>query len=71
MTPLFARLDNAIKEVPILDRQTRRVRFVDAPKEYRFPVRIAFTDEKQSLAERLAWLVISKRGVVRVESRDY
>ena len=41
LTPIFSRLDNAVKQVPVLDAG-RRVRFADAPREYRFPARIAF-----------------------------
>src|SRR5262249_47462852 len=38
LTPIFSRLDNAVKAVPVLDPATRRVKFCDAPKEYRLPV---------------------------------
>src|SRR5262249_34844915 len=40
LTPIFSRLDNAVKAVPVLDPETRRVKFVEAPKEYRLPLRL-------------------------------
>jgi hypothetical protein len=71
ISPLFARLDDAVKKVPVYDSSTRRVRFADAPKEYRLPVCIeARFDGKTSKIE--ATLVCSKRGIERLEyGADY
>jgi hypothetical protein len=69
LSPIFARLDNAVKQVPVLDPQ-RRVRFADAPKEYRFPLGITFAPADGDRLEHLAYLVLSKRGIERIESRD-
>jgi hypothetical protein len=67
LSPIFSRLDNAVKAVPILDEATRRVRFADAPKEYRLPVRLtAWSGAGRSCAE--AELVLSKRGIERLEN---
>src|SRR5438045_8939217 len=70
LSPVFARLDNAVKQVPVLDAQ-RRVRFADAPREYRFPARILFSaaEGQTEKVEHLAYLVVSKRGIERIEPR--
>ena len=68
LSPIFARLDNAVKQVPVLDGN-RRVRFADAAREYRFPARIAFTPLDGETIEHNAYLVLSKRGIERVEPR--
>jgi hypothetical protein len=69
LSPIFSRLDNAVKQVPVLDRQ-RRVRFADAPKEYRFPLGIVFTPASGERLVHNAYLVLSKRGIERIETRD-
>ena len=68
LSPIFARLDNAVKQVPVLDGN-RRVRFADAPREYRFPARIAFTPVGGPTIEHTAYIVASKRGIERIEPR--
>jgi hypothetical protein len=68
LSPVFARLDNAVKQVPVLDGQ-RRVRFADAPREYRFPAQIAFAPVDGETIEHNAYLVVSKRGIERIEPR--
>jgi hypothetical protein len=68
LSPIFARLDNAVKQVPVLD-DNRRVRFADAPREYRFPARIMFSPQDGDNIEHNAYLVVSKRGVERIEPR--
>ena len=69
LSPVFARLDNAVKQVPVLDGN-RRVRFADAPREYRFPARIVFrAGEGEAAIEHHAYIVVSKRGIERLEPR--
>jgi hypothetical protein len=68
LSPIFARLDNAVKQVPVLD-DNRRVRFADAPREYRFPARIVFTPVDGDPIEHTAYIVASKRGIERIEPR--
>jgi len=72
LTPIFSRLDNAVKAVPVLDPVTRRVRFVDAPKEYRLPVQLRSIGDgaRDEGGEVLvdAQLVVSKRGLERLEN---
>jgi hypothetical protein len=65
LSPLFARFDDAVKSVPVLDAVTHRVRFAEAPKEYRFPVCVsAWAGETKTAVA--AWLVCSKRGIERI-----
>src|SRR5262249_42096639 len=40
LSPMFARLDDATKPVPVLDDASRRVRFIDAPRCYRLAVKV-------------------------------
>ncbi|HEX9105156.1 MAG TPA: hypothetical protein VF997_23255, partial [Polyangia bacterium] len=68
LSPIFSRLDNAVKQVPVLDGQ-RRVRFADAPRQYRFPARIVFTPVGGDAIEHNAYIVASKRGIERIEPR--
>lgn len=66
VTPIFSRLDNAVKRVPVLDASARRVRFADAPKEYRFPLKlVARAGTEEATFDGL--LVLSKRGIERIE----
>jgi hypothetical protein len=68
LSPIFARLDNAVKQVPVLDAN-RRVRFADAPRQYRFPARIVFQPSDGDPIEHNAYIVVSKRGIERIEPR--
>ncbi len=68
LSPIFARLDNAVKQVPVLDGN-RRVRFADAPREYRFPASIVFQPLDGEPIEHNAYIVASKRGIERIEPR--
>jgi hypothetical protein len=69
LSPLFARLDDSTKKVPVLDKAPRRVRFVDAPRCYRVPVRLKLTVAGQRTEEAVT-LVVHKRGLDRLE-REY
>lgn len=66
LSPLFARLDDATKPVPVLDGVSRRVRFIDAPRCYRLPVTVEVESASHSYSER-ATLVMHKRGLERLE----
>lgn len=66
LSPLFARLDDATKPVPVLDDASRRVRFIDAPRCYRIPVSVAIESGSHKYTER-ATLVMHKRGLERLE----
>lgn len=65
-SPLFARLDDAVKQVPVLDQIPRRVRFIDAPRCYRLPVVIRVSCDGVSAEERVT-LVLHKQGLDRLE----
>jgi hypothetical protein len=66
LSPLFARLDDTVKQVPVLDAVTRRVSFVDAPRRYRVPVRLLVKCGGDSRAVH-ATLVLHKGGLDRIE----
>ena len=69
LSPIFGRLDNAVKQVPVLDGN-RRVRFADAPREYRFPARIGFSAVDGGEVHRAPRVHRgSKRGIERIEPR--
>lgn len=67
LSPLFTRLDDAVKKVPVLDAGTKKVRFIAAPRVYRVPVSLVVTCGTERRDER-ATLVIHKRGLERIES---
>jgi hypothetical protein len=66
LSPMFARLDDATKQVPVLDRTTNRVSFVEAPRCYRVPIRVEVTCGGQTQVESTT-LVVHKRGLERLE----
>ncbi len=66
LSPLFARLDDAEKPVPVLDVATRRVRFTNAPRCYRVPVRVRVRTGEGLVLEE-ATIVLHKRGLDRLE----
>jgi hypothetical protein len=68
-SPLFARLDDAVKQVPVLDATTRRVHFADAPRVYRVPVTIRVNCGQESRDVDVT-LVMNKRGLDRIERQD-
>jgi len=64
LSPLFARLDDAVKPVPVLDG--KKVRFIDAPRCYRVPISIKVKCGEQKFVEH-STLVLHKRGLERLE----
>jgi hypothetical protein len=69
LSPLFARLDDTVKKVPVLDPVTRMVTFVDAPRRYRVPVRVHVKCGAESRLVQ-AVLVLHKGGLDRIENGD-
>jgi len=65
-SPLFARLDDAVKQIPVLDRETHRMRFTEAPRCYRFPVRVAVKCHARRWDEDVT-VVLRKGGLDRLE----
>jgi len=66
LSPLFARLDDATKQVPIYDEHAKKVRFADAARCYRLPIRVVVT-RGGATEEQHGVLVVHKRGLARVE----
>jgi hypothetical protein len=68
LSPLFSRLQDPIKRVPVVDATTRRASFVDAPRRYRLPlhVRVSMRDSKEEIR---ANLVVDKLGISRLENQ--
>ncbi len=66
LSPLFGRLDDAVKQVPVLDRTTHRVRFSEAPRSYRFPIRIRVVCGGE-VQEEVAIVVLHKGGLDRLD----
>jgi hypothetical protein len=66
LSPLFARLDDPVKLVPVLDGATRRVTFTAAPRCYRVAVRLRVVCG-DVVREEDATLVLHKRGLDRLE----
>jgi hypothetical protein len=69
MSPLFARLDDSSKPIPVLDEKTHRVRFIDAPRCYRVPLKM-FLECGGVTWEDTATLVLHKRGLDRIEQDE-
>ena len=69
LSPMFGRLDDALKPVPVLDETGRRVRFIDAPRCYRVPIAVSVTCGGHVHTER-ATLVLHKRGLERLDREE-
>lgn len=67
VSPLFARLDDATKPVPVFDSTMRRVRFAHAPRCYRVPVRLVVKLRGAVQADLRGSLVLHKRGLERID----
>jgi hypothetical protein len=65
-SPLFARLDDAVKKIPVLDKETHRMRFTEAPRCYRFPVRVVVKCDGSRREEEVV-VVLRKGGLDRLE----
>jgi hypothetical protein len=69
LSPMFARLDDATKPVPVLDDASRRVRFIDAPRCYRLAVKVQVECGGTKQTE-FGTLVMHKRGLERLETDE-
>jgi hypothetical protein len=67
MSPIFARLDDATKAVPVFDSKMRRVRFTQAPRCYRVPIRIVVRLGRNVVSDQQGSLVLHKRGLERID----
>jgi hypothetical protein len=66
LSPMFGRLDDAMKPVPVLDDASRKVRFIDAPRCYRVPIRV-YVECGGHTYEEASTLVLHKRGLERLD----
>ena len=66
LSPLFPRLSDEMKQVPILDSDGR-VGFAEAPRRYRIHVAVRAKFQRESHEER-ATLVLDKGGLRRIEA---
>jgi len=66
LSPMFGRLDDAMKPVPVLDDASRKVRFIDAPRCYRVPIKIR-VECAGHIYEEQSTLVLHKRGLERLD----
>ncbi len=66
LSPLFGRLDDATKPVPVFDAKAGKLRFAEAPRGYRVPVRLVVR-YGDHVAEQSGSLVLHKRGLDRIE----
>ncbi len=66
LSPLFTRLDDPFKHVPILTEDGSSVRFVDAARCYRIPVRLALRHRGETQFES-GTIVTHKLGLERLE----
>jgi hypothetical protein len=69
LSPLFARLHDPVKRVPVVDPVTRRASFVDAPRRYQLPIQLRATFQ-DSRTEVQANLIVDKLGIQRLEQKS-
>lgn len=66
LSPLFNKLDDPIKHVPVLDSDGKSMRFAEAARCYRLPVRLEVR-HRGALHEQGGVLVTHKLGLERIE----
>lgn len=69
LSPMFGRLDDAMKPVPVLDGASQKVRFIDAPRCYRVPIRVR-VECGGHVFEEQSTLVLHKRGLERLDREE-
>ena len=69
LSPMFGRLDDAMKPVPVLDDTSGKVRFIDAPRCYRVPIRVRVECGGHTYEES-STLVLHKRGLERLDRNE-
>lgn len=69
LSPVFPRLDDPLKRIPVLTRDAQTVRWVDAPRTYHFPVtsRIVTPDGTTTATGEIVAL---KNGIARLDLED-
>ena len=66
LAPLFGRLQDPIKRIPVVDPESGRSKFIDAPRRYQMPVRVSVVCGGET-RKTAAVLVLDKLGIVRLE----
>lgn len=66
LSPVFARLDDSVKRVPILAGEGNALRFAEAPRCYRLPVQLTMRYQGLVICEK-AELVTHKLGLDRLD----
>jgi len=69
LSPLFSRLHDPVKRVPVVDPATRHARFVDAPRRYQLPIEVRVSMHHIQREVR-ANLVVDKLGIRRLEMQS-
>ncbi len=67
LSPLFSRMHDLAKPLAVADAETRRVRFLDAPRSYRVGVKVRLSCGGV-VREETASLVMNKQGLQRLEA---
>jgi hypothetical protein len=66
LSPLFPRLDDPVKSVPVLDRATRRMCLTAAPRSYRIPMRVRVRSGEELWEEKVT-VILHKGGLDRLD----
>jgi len=67
LAPLFTRLDDSVKRVPVPGG--RGVRFAEAPRLYRVPITLTVATSA-GVETRHATIVLSRRGIARIAAEE-
>ncbi len=68
LSAVFPRLDDPSKRIPVLEKDGRTVRWVDAPRTYAFPVTARLVTPNGTL-EQSGEVVAQKHGIVRFDTQ--
>lgn len=66
LAPLFGRLQDPVKRIPVFDPESGRSKFVDAPRRYQMPIHVTVVCGSET-AKVAAVLVLDKLGIVRID----
>ena len=69
LSPVFPRLDDPVKRIPVLGRDGQSVKWVDAPRTYHFPItaRVVTPDATTTATGEI---VAMKSGIARLDVED-
>jgi hypothetical protein len=69
LSPIFTRLADPVKEIPLLDAASRKVTCTPAPRYYRLPVRLGVR-LREAGCDLVGSVMVSKQGLDRFEPED-